>query len=813
METLLRDVRLALRLLLRRPLVSGLAVLSLALGIGANTAVFSIVNALFFKSLPVSDPGTLVALYTVDERNPGLNPLSHLNWKDLREQRDVFADVTAYDWVSLSLSTGGESELGSGQLVAGNYFSTLGVKAARGRLIAPEDDLTVGAHPVVVLSHAFWTRRLGGREDVIGSTLLLNAAPFTVIGVTPPAFTGVTVGLQPDVWAPMAMNRELHRDANWYEQRRGLFLFALARLAPGATPAGAQATAATLGQRLAREYPADNEGRTFRVVPFAQSTLPTGLREPALAAAGMLSVIVGLVLLIACANVANLLLARAATRRKEIALRLALGAGRAALVRQLLTESLLLALAGALGGLLVALWARGAILGFLPSLPLPITVTLALDLDARVLGVTLVIALVTGLVAGLAPAWQLARPQLVEALKERGGAELRIARRVSLRSLLVGAQVALAFVALAGAGLFVRSLAAAQRSDPGFDTEHLGLVSFDLTLQGYDDARGRLFADQALERVGALPGVERVTLAQTGPLGLGLLRSVFPEGQEGGRGVLVQVNAVGPGYFETLSVPLVRGRAFGPADRHGAPSVAVINQTMAAQFWPGRDPVGQRFRFFGENTTVEVVGVARDAKYNTLGEDPQPYLYQPLDQAFTGVLTLVARAHGDPERILLPLQRELRGLQRELPLVGLSSVGQAITNSLWASRLGASLLLVFGALALVLASVGIYGVMSYTVSQRAPEIGIRMALGADRGRVLRLVLRQGMQVVGVGLLLGVAVALALTRLVGALLFVSPGDPLVFGAMGATLVAVGALANVFPARRAASLDPLRALRCE
>jgi predicted permease len=813
METLLRDLRLALRLLRRQPLVSALAVLSLALGIGANTAVFSIVNALFFKSLPVADPETLVALYTVDERNPGLNPLSHLNWKDLRDQRDVFAQVTAYDWVPLSLSTGGEAELGFGQLVAGNYFPMLGVKAARGRLLAPEDDLTLGGHPVVVVSHAFWTRRLGGREDVVGRTLLVNAAPYTVIGVTPADFTGVTVGMQPELWAPMAMNRELHRDANWYEQRRGLFLFALARLAPGATPEGAQAAAATLGKRLAREYPADNEGRTFRVLPFAQSTLPMELREPARAAAGMLTVIVALVLLIACANVANLLLARAAGRRKEIALRLALGAGRGALVRQLLTESLLLALTGALGGLLVALWARGAILGFLPSLPLPITVKLALDLDARVLGATLVIAVATGLLAGLAPAWQLARPQLVEALKERGASELRLARRVSLRSLLVGGQVALAFVALAGAGLFVRSLMAAQRSDPGFDTERLGLVSFDLTLQGFDEARGRLFAEQVLERVGALPGVERVTLAQTGPLGVGFLRSVFPAGQEGGRGVLVQVNAVGPNYFETLGTPLVRGRAFGPTDRQGGPPVAVINETMAAQFWPGRDPLGQRFRFFGEDALLEVVGVARDAKYNTLGEDPQPYLYQPLDQAFGGALTLVARAQGDPQRILLPLQRELHALQRELPLVGLSSVGQVIANSLWASRLGASLLLAFGALALVLAAVGIYGVMSYAVSQRTPEIGVRMALGADRGRVLRLMLGQGMLVVGVGLLLGVAAALGLTRLVGSLLFVSPGDPLVFGVMGAALVAVGALANVLPARRAATLDPLRALRCE
>ncbi len=813
MEWLLRDLRQALRLLLRRPLVSTLAVLSLALGIGANTAVFSIVNALFFKSLPVAQPDTLVALYTVDQRNPGLNPLSHLNWKDLREQRDVFAEVTAYDWVPLSVATGGEAELSFGQLVAGNYFQTLGTSAALGRLIAPADDVTPGAHPVVVLSHAFWTRRLGGRADAVGRTLLVNATPFTVIGVTPREFTGVTVGLQPELWAPMAMNRALRPDANWYEQRRGLFLSALARLAPGVTPAGAQAAVATLGERLAREYPADNEGRSLRAVPFAHATLPPGLREPALAAAAMLGVIVGLVLLIACANVANLLLARAVSRRKEIALRLALGASRAALLRQLWSESLLLALAGAAGGLLVALWARGAILAFLPSLPLPITVTLGLELDARVLLATLALALATGLLAGLAPAWQLARPQLVTALKERGGSEPRVARRFGLRDLLVGAQVALAFVALAGAGLFVRSLAAAQRSDPGFDTTRLALVSFDLTLQGHDEQRGRLFVEQALERVAALPGIERVAVAQSGPLNLALARSVFPEGEEGGRGVFVQVNAVSPGYFETLGVPLLRGRAFGASDRRGAPLVVVVNETMAAQFWPGRDPLGQRFRFFGESSALQVVGVARDAKYNTLGEDPQPYLYQPLDQAFSGALTLVARAQGDPALVLLPMQRELRALVRDLPLAGLSTVEQLIANSLWASRLGASLLAAFGALALALAAVGIYGVTSYAVSQRAPEIGVRMSLGADRGAVMRLVLRRGMLVVGVGLALGAALALALARLLAALLFVSPSDPLVFVAMAATLAAVGALANLFPARRAATVDPLVALRCE
>jgi predicted permease len=812
METLIRDARLAVRVLLKRPLVTGLAALSLALGIGANTAIFSIVNALFFEVLPVADPERLVAVYATDKKNPGLSAMSHLNWRDLRDQSEVFSHMTAYDWVPLSVSTGGEARLCFGQLVSGQYFETLGVKAALGRVLAPEDDVTEGAHPVAVLSHAYWTRQLGGAREVVGRTLTINATPFTVIGVTPPAFTGVTIGVQPDLWAPMAMNRQVRRDINWYGERRGLFLFALARLKPGVTFSGAQAAVATLGERLERDFPAENQGRSFKLVPFAESTLFPGLRDAAAAATAMLMVVVGLVLLIACANVANLLLARATARRKEIAVRLALGAGRFTLIRQLLTESTLLALFGAALGLLVARWARSAIIGFLPSLPFPVTLSLSLDLDARVLGFTLLVALATGLVSGLAPAWQMARPHLVEALKERGSAEVR-GGRVSGRNLIVGAQVALAFVALAGAGLFVRSLAAAQRADPGFDTQHLGLASFDLTLQGYDEERGRLFADQVLERIAAVPGVASATLAQSGPLSFGLSRSVFPEGQEGERGVLVPVNAVGRDYFETLGIPVVRGRAFETSDREGAPPVAVVNETMAEKFWPGQDPLGQRFRFFGEPALLEVVGVARNAKYGSLGEDPQPYVYLPLDQWFTGALTLIARAHESPAAILLSVQRELSALHRDMPLVGVATVGQLLYNSLWASRLGASLLGAFGALALVLASVGIYGVMSYAVTQRAQEIGIRMALGADRRTVLLLVLRQGMLVVGLGLGVGLLAAFALARLVAALLFVSPADPLVFAGMALVLAVVGGLANLFPALRATTVDPLVALRYE
>ena len=814
MEALLRDLRYGARALLRRPWLSGLAALSLGLGIGANTAIFSIVNALFLRGLPVNDAATLVTLNTVDKKNPGMSPMSHLNWKDVREQNDVFSEVAAYDWVPLSVSTGGEASLFFGQMVSGNYFATLGIRPAAGRLLTDEDDAVPGGHPVAVVSHSYWERRLGRRPDVVGEKLLINSMPFTIVGVSAAGFTGVSIGVQPELWVPMAMHRQIRPSLNWYETRRGLFIFPVARLKPGVSMSQAQAALSTIAQRLEKDYPDDNKDRSVALLSFAQSTLFPGLRGAAMAGTGMLMVVVGLVLLIACANVANLLLARATTRRREVAVRLALGAGRRDLVRQLLCESALLALAGAALGLLFAYWARHTILGFLPNLPFPVTLTLNLDLDGRVLAFTLVIALVTGLLAGLAPALQMARPQLINALRERGSAEVRGgARLVTGRNLLVCGQVALSLVALIGAGLFVRSLAAAQKTDPGFDAEHLGLVSFDIALQGYDEARGLLFIRETRDRVAALPGVAKATVASAGPLAGSLMRSVFPEGQEGERGVLIQVNAVGPDYFETLLIPIVRGRALAETDVKGSVPVVVVNETMARKFWPGKDPLGKRFRFFGEDSLVEVVGVARDAKYNSLGEDPQYYIYRPLPQDYSSNITVVARAESDPGLILLPIQRELLSLQQQLPLVGLSTVDQVIHNSLWASRLGASLLAVFGLLALLLGSVGIYGVMSYAVSQRSQEIGIRMTLGADRQRVMRMVLVQGMTVVAAGLVLGLLAAFGLTRLVASLLFVSPADPLVFGGMALALAAVGAVANLFPALRATAVDPPVALRWE
>jgi len=817
-DTLLKDVSFAFRMLIRRPLIATVAVLSLALGIGANTTVFSIVNALFLQSLPVPEPGRLFSIHTTDRKNPGLNPLSHLNWKDYREQNDVFAEIAGYDWAGLSVSLdGGEPALVFGQLVSGNYFDTLGIQAALGRTFRPEEDGAPGAHPVAVLSHSFWMEKLGGRQDALGRKILLNGIPFDVIGVTPAAFTGLDVGVQPDLYVPMAMNPQIRANPefNWYEQRRGLFLFAFGRLAPGVSLTQARASMSTIAQRLESEYPNDNEGRGVSLQPLTRWTTAPGLRDAAAGATGFLMVIVGLVLLIACANVANLLLARATGRRKEIAVRLSLGAGRGRIFRQLLTESTLLAILGALAGLLVAFWARSALVGFLPTLPFPITVSLDLQLDPRVLGFTLLVGVLTGVLAGLAPAIQASRPALVEALKERGSAEVRGNKLISARNFLVGAQVTLSLVALLGAGLFVRSLGAARQMDPGHPVDRLLVMGFDVGLAGYGQERAEQFYREVEERVAAVPGVERVTLAQGGPLQGTFLRSVFPEGREGETtGTFVGVNVVVPSYFETVGIPILRGRAIQESDVAGAPKAVVVNEVMAEKFWPGEDAIGKRFRFHGEKEQVaQVVGIAKTVNYNAIGEDPAPFAYEALAQRYITNLTVIVRAAGEPEAVLLPVQRTLQEMDRNLTIVGASTVPRNIETSLWASRLGATLLAIFGVLALILAGIGMYGVMAYSVGQRAQEIGIRMALGAGRTSVMGMVLSQGMLIVGLGLLAGLGVALGLSSLIQSMLFISATDLPVWAGTSALMVLVGLFANWWPARRATTVDPVIALRSE
>ncbi len=815
MTTIKEDLRFAVRMLIRKPAFTSVAMLSLALGIGANTTIFTIVNEFFLHPLPVEAQERVVAVYTTDEKNPGSSALSHLNWRDVRDDNDVFTEVIGYEWSPMSVASGdGEPSYLFGQLVSGNYFDGLGVPAFRGRTFSEHEDATPGTHPVVVLSHRYWSRQMGRDDAVIGQAIKINSHPFQVIGVAPAEFTGTDVGVLPDLWVPMMMNPVIKpgESLNWYETRRGLFIFTLARLKPGVSLAEARANMNVLAERLEHDYPDDNKGRGLRVKPLAEATVNPGLRTGLMMGASLLAGIAGLVLLIACFNVANLFLARASERRCEIATRLALGAGRWRLIQQLLTESLLVWLLGGVLGLGMAYLAKSLLLSVLPSLSIPISLNLGLELDLRVLLFTLGLALFSGLLFGLVPAIQCTRPGLMTTIRDQTEQTFDAGRKFAVRDFLVVWQVALSVVALIVAGLFIRNLAATQQSDPGFKTDNLMALSFDVGLQGYGQPRGEQFFSDVAARTRALPGVRAATVAQAGPLQGSLMRSVILEGQEGDDNrTFVQVNVVESEYFETLGIPVLQGRRFEKNDRDGSQPVVMINETMAKKFWPGEDPLGRTFTFFGFDHDLTIVGVVKDIKYNSLGEDPQPYAYQPLAQQYMTGMTLIARTDSAPEQVLITAQREIREMDPDMPLIGVTTISETLDNALWAPRIGASMLSIFGFLALVLAVIGLYGVMSYAVQRRAREIGIRMALGADRLGVLGMVVRQGLIVVGLGLMIGLVLALVVSQLLQSLLLITPTDPVAFGGALLILVLASLGASFFPARRATGIDPINTLR--
>ena len=525
--------------------------------------------------------------------------MSHANWKDVRAQADTFEGVVGYDWTAMSLTTTGEAQRVFGQLVSGNYFDVLGVRAALGRTFGPAEDEVPGRDPVVVLSHGFWTKHAGADPTIVGKTVGLNGITFTVLGVTPEDFTGLDVGVRPEVWVPMAMNRQVKTGLNWYEERRGLFVFTVGRLKPGVTKEQALAQLTTLAERLEADYPNDNKGRGFTVVPLAQASINPNARQGVVAATSLLMTVVGLVLLIACANVSNLLLGRALQRRREIAVRLAIGASRGRLIRQLLTESVALALPAAGLGILIAQWARGGLLALLP--PFPVSVALKLDLDWRVLGFTLAVGVLSGVLFGLLPALQASKPDVVDALKDTDRTGGTAHHRFGVRDFLVVGQVALSLIALVGAGLFLRSLEATAKTDPGFEATNLLTVGFDLDLQGYNQAKGDAFLRQLEERIGALPGVASASYAVAGPLSFAMVRSVFLEGGNDNDRTLISVNTVGPRFFETMGIPVVKGRPLTDEDKAGGTKAVVVNETMAKKFWPNDDAIGKRFRFFGDD--------------------------------------------------------------------------------------------------------------------------------------------------------------------------------------------------------------------
>lgn len=812
METLLHDVRYGSRQLVKHLVFTILAVVSLALGIGANTAIFSLVNTVLLRPLPVKEPSQLIEVYGSLNNGADFSIQSYLNYKDYRDRNDVFSGLFVYRIVVASLSHSGSNERVWGYLASGNYFDVLGVKPILGRSFLPEEDQTPGSHPVVVLSYTCWQKRFAADPAIVGRTILLNNHTFTVIGVAPKGFIGTEVAYAPEYWAPVMMAKVIEPDSRYLDQRDSNNLFMIGRMKPGVTPAQVKASLDAITLQLGKEYPAENEGRGITL--SRPGLFIPSIRDASITFAGVLMVIVGLVLLLACVNLANLQLARATSRRKEIAIRLAVGASRSRLVRQLLTEGVLLSLAGGALGLMLAAWINWLVGGI--KLPLDVALVFDLPLDWRVLLFALGLSIFTGVVFSLLPALQSSKPALVPSLKD--DAKLGGFRRSRLRNSLVVAQVSLSLVLLVCAGLIVRSLQAAQKMRPGFDTQAAIAISFDVGLQGYEEAKGRAFHHQILERVRAMPGVRAAALTSNLPLALNYnSSSVYLEGQPAvgsGRLPTCIPMSVSPGFFETMGIAL-RGRDFAENEDKKEARVAVVNETFAKKFFPGIDPIGKRFNFSGPKDPLwQIIGVCSDGKYNTLAETPQPAVFRPQFRDYDTVVTLVARTEGDPRSMIAPLRKEFQAMDPTLPLYDIKTLTEHMKIPLFPARMAASVLGSFGVLALVLAAIGIYGVMSYVVAGRTREIGLRMALGAQLRHVRQLILGQGMILAGIGLAVGLIIVFILARFLTSMLYgVSPTDPITFIAITFLLAAVALAACYVPARRAARVDPMVALREE
>jgi len=817
LQDLLKDLRYGSRALARTPGFTLVAVLALALGVGANISIFSLVNALFLKPLPVKDASSLVWLTLRPAESSRVQAFSWPDYVDYRERAGVFEGLIAYDPIPMALSVNGEPERIEGQLVTGDYFSVLGVAPSLGRVFTQAEDRAAGAAPVAVISSALWKRRFGSDPSTPGRVVILNGQAFSVIGVAPEWFTGTELGRPAEIWVPFAMQAQAAPSMTAMMTQRGAsWLNVIGRLKPGVTLRQARAACDVIARQIAEENPAQRRGTGAAVSPLSGGVHPSNTGE-ALPIAALLLAVTATVLMISCFNVANMLLARGAARRREIGVRLALGATRGRLVRQFLAESTLLALLGSAAGLLMAAWVPDVLAAVAD---LPSDIPLAVSPDARVLAFALGIALLAGLLAGLAPSLSATRRDVAPSLKDEGFAGGGL-RRSRLQGLLVIGQVALSLVLLVSAGLFLRSLGKAARIDPGFDTSTTLTVSFDLRTQGYSKERARVFCRDLIERVSALPGVRSATLASLVPMSgrmIGMEAFAPPAG--GGEAVaqgVVSTNIVRPGYFRTLGIPLLRGRDFTAQDLDGAGGVIIVNETLARRFFSDAEPIGQRLSFDGPNGPwQEIVGIARDSRYDELTEDPRSFVYLPQmqNEDLMPELALIASAGGDPSRLLPAVQREVRAMDPALPVFDTGTLAAMLRQRNDKQQWISHLLTLFGSLALALAAMGLYGVMAYSVSLRTHEIGVRMALGATARDVTRLFVREGVRLSLVGIAAGGALALALTQALSSMLFgVTPTDFLTFAGVAALLAAVAVAASWLPARRAARIDPMLALRHE
>ncbi|HEX8163400.1 MAG TPA: ABC transporter permease [Pyrinomonadaceae bacterium] len=807
METMIQDVRFGLRMLTKNPGFTAVAVIALALGIGANSAIFSVVNAVLLRPLPYKDPERIVMVWEDDSRHgyPRDTP-APANYVDWRDQNKVFEDMAAIAELSFNLTGAGEPERLDGRRVSASFFPILGVEPQLGRRFTPEEDRP-GENHVVILSHGLWQRRFGSDAGIIGKTITLNGYSFAVVGVMPQSFQFPT--REDQFWIPIAFTQQ-------EAARRGShFLEVIARLKPGVTLEQARAEMSTIAGRLQQQYPAENTELGAAVVPLHEQ-LVGNIRTALLVLLGA----VGFVLLVACANVANLLLARAAGRQKEIATRVALGASRLRLVRQFLTESVLLAAVGGVVGLLLSAWGVRLLKAFIPE---NISQAGEITVDLKVLLFTLLISLLTGLVFGLAPATQATKLNLNETLKEGGRDSAAGSRGNRIRGVLVVSEVALSLILLIGAGLLINSFLRLRNVDPGFHTDNLLTMSVSLPAQKYPDhARRSAFYTEMIRRVEALPGVRSAAITSQIPLvKQGDTGSITVEGRPDpprGQANMVAMRIVSPHYFQTMSIRLLRGREFGDQDRADAPAVAVISEGMARRYWPGEDPTGKRIcpgKPESPDDWVTVVGVVNDVQQFGLDAESKPQMYLTYQQSgYFSPRHLVVGTNVEPTSLASAVRGAVWGIDPDQPVSNISTMEEVLSESIARQRFSTLLLGVFGVVALVLAAVGIYGVMSYSVSQRTHEIGIRMALGAQTGDVLKLAVGQGLKLVMIGVGVGLAASVVLTRVMSSLLFgISSTDPATFAVISLVLVGAGVLASYIPARRATKVDPMIALRYE
>ena len=811
MEALLQDFKYGARMLAKSPAFTFVAVIALALGIGANTAIFSVVNAVLIRSLPFQDPDRLVMVWEHNRtRGRDQNVISPANYQDWREQNTVFDSMSAMFDSRANLTGVDDPEELPTQVVEPNFFELLGTTAALGRTFNSEEGKP-GNDQVVILSQGLWKRRFGGDPGIVGNTIKLNGRDFTVVGIAPSGLQlkisqGSQTGKPAELWMPLAFS-ETSR------VRRGRSMMAIARLKPGITVAQAQTEMNAIGARLEEQYADFNTGWGVNLVPL-QNQLVGAIRPALLVLLGA----VAFVLLIACANVANLLLARAATRQREIAIRTALGARRGRIIRQLLTEATVLAMLGGALGLLLAIWGVDLLLALAPK---DLAGLKNAGIDYRVLGFTMAVSVLTGVIFGLAPALEASRPNLNESLKEGGRGSSTGGRSHRWRNVFVVVEVALALVLLIGAGLMIRSFSRLNSIDPGFDADKLLSVRIQLPASKYGQNPQRIaFFKQLAERVQALPGVRSAGAISVLPFGSGgAATSIVIEGRPEpppGQRLTGDVRVVDGGYFDTMGIPLLRGRSFTERELTQESHVVMINEAMARDFFPGEDPIGKRVTIAmkEQNVPNEIIGVVRDVRHTGLETPARAMTYWPYPELVYSGMTLVVRAETEPLALSETIRREVLALDKDQPIADVSTMKQLLADSTSRARFSTMLLVVFAIVALLLAAVGIFGVMSYGVSERTHEIGLRMALGAQASDVRAMVVRQGMVLTMIGIGIGLAAAFGLTRVMISLLYgVSATDPLTFTAISVLLALVALLACYLPARRATKVDPMIALRYE